>query len=264
MTKKPGVFREFYAGVGTLGQGLKLWGTAPRIMWLGVVPALIVGIVFFAGILVLAFNLDSIAAWATPFADDWDEPFRTGTRVLAVLAFLALTVLIVVFTFTAITLIVGDPFYERIWSHVEKSLGDAPQAPEVGFWATAGRGILDALRILIPTVFIGLSLFALGFVPIVGQVAAPVLAAFFAGWFLTVELTGFAFDARGHSLKQRRKALGASRARTLGFGVATYLLFLLPLGAILVMPAAVAGATVLSRNALERQAVAARQARAAG
>jgi hypothetical protein len=44
--------------------------------------------------------------------------------------------------------------------------------------------------------------------------------------------------------------LGARRARTLGFGVATYLLFLVPFLAIVVMPAAVAGATLLSRDAI--------------
>ena len=41
------------------------------------------------------------------------------------------------------------------------------------------------------------------------------------------------------------------RARILGFGVATQLCFLVPLGAIITMPAAVAGATVLARSLLE-------------
>ena len=42
----------------------------------------------------------------------------------------------------------------------------------------------------------------------------------------------------------------AASARTLGFGVATYLLFLVPFVAIVVMPAAVAGATLLTKDAL--------------
>ena len=46
--------------------------------------------------------------------------------------------------------------------------------------------------------------------------------------------------------------LGRSRARTLGFGVATWVLFLVPLGAVVAMPAAVGGATVLARAALSR------------
>jgi CysZ protein len=36
----------------------------------------------------------------------------------------------------------------------------------------------------------------------------------------------------------------------LGFGIATFVCFLIPLGAVLVMPAAVAGATLLSRRVL--------------
>jgi CysZ protein len=37
----------------------------------------------------------------------------------------------------------------------------------------------------------------------------------------------------------------------LGFGAATFVSFLIPLGAIVVMPAAVAGATLLSRRILQ-------------
>jgi CysZ protein len=46
--------------------------------------------------------------------------------------------------------------------------------------------------------------------------------------------------------------LRANRPLTLGFGVAVFLCFLIPLGAILLMPAAIAGATLLSRRALGR------------
>jgi CysZ protein len=41
----------------------------------------------------------------------------------------------------------------------------------------------------------------------------------------------------------------------LGFGVAVFCCFLIPLGAILLMPAAVAGATLLSRTVLGQQIV---------
>jgi CysZ protein len=247
---QPSAFKAFFSGVGLLGQGLRLWATAPKIMWLGVVPALLVAAVYLAGIILLAMNLESIAALATPFAENWDEPFRTGLRIVTVFAFLAVAILLLVYTFTAITLVVGDPFYERIWRHVESKLGEVPVETERGFWRTIGRGIGDALRLLFPAAFIGLGLFALGFVPLVGQVLAPVLGALVGGWFLTVELTGLAFDARGFTLRQRRQTLRRRRAMSLGFGAATYLLFLIPFGAVLAMPAAVAGATLLSRKAL--------------
>ena len=247
---KPSAFREFFAGVGFLAQGLRMWITAPKLMLIGAIPALIVSALYLAGIIVLAINFNGITEWATPFADDWDEPLRTITRIAATIAFAGLTILIVVYTFTAVTLTVGDPFYERIWSDVETRLGNAPDAVDSGFLRSVGRGIVDAIRILVLTASIGILLFACGFIPIVGQTLVPVLGVLFAGWFLALELTGFAFQARGLTLRQRRRILGGRRATTAGFGAATYLLFLVPLGAIVAMPAAVAGATLLSRSAL--------------
>ena len=44
--------------------------------------------------------------------------------------------------------------------------------------------------------------------------------------------------------------LRADRAATLGFGVATYLVFFIPFAAVIMMPAAVAGGTMLARTAI--------------
>lgn len=248
MSARPSVFREFFAGVGVLGQGLRVWVTAPRLMLLGVIPAVIVAAVILIALVLLAMNVDSLAVWATPFADDWDPTLSAAFRLLVIVAFLILAVQLVVLSYTAITLGVGDAFYEKIWRHVEQSLGDVPTEPQVGFWRSVRRGVGDALRLLVPSVLLGILLFLLGLIPVVGQVSAAILGAFVGGWFLTLELTTRAFEARGFSLKQRRRMLGNRRPLTLGFGVATWLLFLVPLGAIIVMPAAVAGATMLSRR----------------
>jgi CysZ protein len=245
-----GPVRGFFTGVSLLGRGLGMWLTSPRLMLIGAIPALIVGAIYTALIITLILNLDGLAAWLTPFATEWVEPWRTVTRFAAAGGLLALAVLLFVYTFVAITLTVGDPFYERIWQRVEQRLGDAPAGDEP-FWASVRRGVGNGVRLLATTVLIGLGLFALGFIPLVGQTVVPVLGALVGGWFLAVELTGFAFDARGMSLRERRRVLGIRRSTTLGFGVATYLLFLVPFAAIFVMPAAVVGATLLSRRALD-------------
>jgi CysZ protein len=249
-SRRPSAVREFFTGVGFIGRGFALWRTAPGLMLLGMVPALIVGAVFIAGIVVIGVNLESIAEGVTPFANDWDEPFRTGVRVIAGLAFLAAAILILLLLFTTVTLIVGEPFYERIWRHVESGFGPVPSAAPAGFWRGLGGALTDGLRMLVPAALTGVLLFALGFVPLVGTAVAAVLGVFVGGWFLAVELTGLAFDGRGRSLRERRGVLRGRRAMTVGFGVTAYLLFLIPLGAVLVMPAAVAGATLLSRRAL--------------
>lgn len=247
---KSGAASRFFSGVGLLGRGLGMWATSPRLMLLGAIPALIVAIVYTALVVLLILNIDDLAVWVTPFAGGWDDPWRTITRFAAAAALVGLALLLVVYTFAAITLAVGDPFYERIWQRVEQRLGNPPSADEP-FWPSLRRGVGNGLRLLATTALVGVGLFALGFIPLVGQTVVPVLGALFGGWFLAVELTGFAFDARRVSLRERRRMLRGHRATTLGFGVATYLLFLVPFAAVAVMPAAVVGATLLSRRALD-------------
>ena len=241
--------RDFFAGMSLFVRGLTVWRTAPGLMLLGMVPALIVGAVILAGLIALGINLESIAIAVTPFANDWEEPFYTGVHLAAGLAFVGVAILLVLYTFTVVTLIVGDPFYERIWRHIEGRFGAVP-GTDRGFWHDLARGIGSGLRMLVPALAVGIMLFTLGFIPVVGQVIVPIAGAVFGGWFLTVELVARPFDARGRSLRQRRAALRSRRAMTLGFGVAAWLVFLLPLGAVVMMPAAVGGATLLARRVL--------------
>jgi CysZ protein len=251
---RSGRARRFFAGIGFLGRGLGMWVTSPKLMFLGAIPALIVGAIYTALIVLLLVNLESIAAWLTPFAGGWDAVWQTAAHIAAGVALIGVAVLVFVYTFAAITLAVGDPFYERIWRQVENRLGGAPKESQTGLVQSWARGLGNALRLLLVTAAVGLALFVLGFIPVVGQTLVPVLGVAFGGWFLAVELAGFAFDSRGLSLRQRRSILGARRATALGFGMATYLLFLIPLAAVVVMPAAVAGATLLSRSALDAAA----------
>lgn len=252
----PGIVKRFFAGPGYLAKGLRMWVTSPRLMLLGAIPALIVGAVFVTAAVLFVMNIDAVAAWLTPFADDWDEPFRAAVRVAAGLAASVIVIYAGLFTFTAVTLAVGDPFYEHIWREVERRDGGAVPTSSDTFWVSLRRGVGNGIRMFAATAAIGVTLFACGFIPVVGQTVVPVLGVAFGGWLLAVELSGFAFDSRGFRLKQRRRMLGANRATTLGFGMATYLLFLIPLGAVFAMPAAVAGATMLSRDALSRDALA--------
>lgn len=240
------MMRRFLAGTVYLGRGLRLWGTSPRIMLLGAVPALVVGAVYVTAIVLLASSLPEVVAWATPFADTWSEAAGTAVRAAVGVAIVVAVVLLAVVTFAVVTLAVGDPFYERIARHVEVRLGDAPTGEGTGFW----RGLWSGIRLLATTAAIGLLLFVCGFIPVIGQIVVPVAGAAVGGWFLVRELTGFAFDARDVRAGDRRRMLGARRAEGLGLGILTYVLFLVPLAAVVIMPAAVAGATMFARDAL--------------
>lgn len=247
--------REFFSGVSILGRGVRMYLTAPGIMWPGILPALIVFAVYLTGIIMLVLNIDGLVRLTDPLFADVDRAIRLLVQAVVGIAVLGLALVLFVFTFTAVTLAVGDPFYERIWRKTESLVGSPPEEPAAGFWVRFGRALSDTLRLLALTIVVSLCVLLIGLIPIVGTVAGAVLGALVGGWFLTLELCGFAFEARGLRLRDRRRALGARRARTLGFGVATYLLFLVPFLAIVVMPAAVAGATLLSRDALGESTV---------
>jgi CysZ protein len=251
MTRQPQPIRRFFGGIACLGRGFRLWATSPRLMVLGAIPAIIVGAFYTAAVVVLILNLAAVSGWITPFASGFAQPWRDVVRIAAGAAILLAAVLVAVFTFAALTLAVGDPFYERIWRDVERRAGQPPVSSEASFLRQAWRGTGNALRLLSITVLIAAVLFLGGLIPVVGQTVVPLLGVLFGGWVLALELTGFAFDARGLTFRQRRRMLGGNRAAALGFGMATYLLFLVPFAAVVTMPAAVAGATMLARNALD-------------
>ncbi|MFB9625941.1 EI24 domain-containing protein [Nonomuraea helvata] len=236
--------RDFTSGVGFFFQGLG-WVARNGRWWLfGLIPALIAFSVYVVALIFLGNNATEVATFLTPFADSWSwrELFRTVVGIALFLGGLALAVL----TFTALTLAIGEPFYERLSAAVDV-LGSADEQP---WWRTLPRSIRDSLVTLFYVLLFTVPLFFLGFVPVVGQTVVPVLGALVSGFFLTVELTTLALERRGMARKARFALLRANKASALGFGVAVFLLFLVPFVAVIAMPAAVAGAALLVRTRL--------------
>lgn len=247
--RRTGVAAGFAAGVGDFFRGFGLWATSPRVMLLGAVPALLVGLIVVAALFFVAQLLPGFAGLVTPFAEEWAPTVRDALRVVVAGAMFLLLVLVAVATFTALTLAVGDPFYERIWLRVERRIGDFDEV-ETGFWESMRRGFASGLRLLLLSLVLGLGVFLLGLIPLVGPPIAFVVGALGGGLLLSAELLGRPFDARAVPAVTQRALRKQDRARVLGFGVAAYLVFLLPLGAVVAMPAAVAGSTVLARRLL--------------
>lgn len=246
----PGVVGEFFAGVRLLGRGVGMYARSPRLLLLGIIPALITGLLFIAAFATLIYFISDLSELFTWFADGWSEGPRDAVRVLAAIGILGLGGLIGVLTFTAIALLIGDPFYEKISGEIEARFGGVPGEVEVPWWRSLRRSLWDSVRLIALSLAIGIPLFFLGLLPLVGQTVIPVIGALIAGWFLALELVGVAFYRRGLRLPDRRRVLAAHRPLALGFGVSVFCCFLIPLGAVLIMPAAVAGGTLLARKVL--------------
>lgn len=239
--------REFVGGVTYLGRGFAYWRQRPGLMALGLLPAAIVGVLFLSGLIALGAYLPSLAEAITPFADGWPGLWATVVRIAVGTALLGAALVLVAVSFTAVTLIIGEPFYERIWNGVEADLGATDDRTSHAFW----RSVIDGLTLVVRGIGVALAAALIGLVPVVGGVLSTVFAVLFTGWLLSDELIARALTARGLPRAERRTLVRPHRARVLGFGVATQLCFLAPLGAVATMPAAVAGSTLLARSLLE-------------
>lgn len=239
---------ELLAGAGLLLRGFATWSRDPGLMLLGAVPALIVGLVMLGLLILLSFQVGGWATALTPFADGWERLWQDLLRTALALGIVVGAVVLCVLTFAAITLTVGEPFYERISRSVEERLGGVQQSVELGFWRSVGKGLRDAVILIGMAVGTALVVFVVGLIPFVGTVLGLATGAVLGGRALARELTGIAGDARGMTLDERRALLAANRWRSLGFGMVAYLLLLVPGLAVVATPAAIVGGTLLVRD----------------
>ncbi len=239
--------REFARGIALLGRGFAYWPRRPGMMVLGLLPAAIIAALFLTGLIALGASLPGITEAVTPFAEGWPGLWATVIRVAVGTALLGAALVLVAVSFTALTLLIGEPFYERIWRTVESDLGSSGIDADYGFWRSFG----DTIALLARALGIAVAAALIGLIPVVGGVLGTIFAVTFTGWLLADELTARALTARGISRSARRQLMRRHRARVLGFGVATQLCFLVPLGAVVTMPSAVAGSTLLARSLLE-------------
>ncbi|MFD3513979.1 EI24 domain-containing protein [Streptomyces sp. NPDC058657] len=235
-----------------LAKGQQWMARHGRSYGLGLLPGLVTLVLYVAALAGLVAWSGDFVGWATPFADNWGETWLSIFRGLLRALLFALALFLAVITFTAVTLLVGQPFYEALSERVDRSRSPDGTAPESGLpllrelWISAR----DSVRVLARVLCYGILLFACGFIPVIGQTVVPVLGFCVSGFFLTEELTSVALQRRGIELKERLALLRSRRSLVLGFGVPLTLAYLVPFVAVFLMPGAVAGATLMARDLL--------------
>jgi CysZ protein len=244
--------RDLGVGFGHLLKGQRWMARHGRAYGFGLLPGLITLVLYAAALVALAVWGEDAVAWATPFADGWSSPWQGLFRGFLTAVLFALGLLLAVLTFTAVTLLVGQPFYENLSEQVDADVspdGGAPRS-DLPLWRELWISARDSLRVLVRAAVWGVLLFALGFLPVVGQTVVPVVGFFVTGFFLTEELTSVALQRRGVELRARLALLRSRKTLVWGFGTPLGLAFLVPFVAVFLMPGAVAGATLLARELL--------------
>lgn len=246
---------DLRVGFRYLGQGQRWVARHGKQFGVGLIPGLITLVLYAGALVALALWGSDLISWATPFADDWDSPWLGLFRGFLTVVLFALALLLAVVTFTAVTLLIGQPFYENLSEKVDRDVSPDGTAPESGLslWRELVISGRDSLRIVVRAAVWGVLLFALGFIPFAGQTVVPVIGFFVTGFFLTEELTAVAMQRRRVELRERLRLLRARKALVWGFGTPLALAFVVPFVAVFLMPGAVAGATLMARDLLGEQ-----------
>ena len=238
-------------GAALLLKGLRFLAQRPKLFWLGAVPPFIMSVIFGVLLVLLITKLSVIGEAITPFADGWAEAARAAMQVLAGVGVLGATLLVMIISFSTLTMAFGAPIYDKISDAVDDELSEGLPDHDEPWSSSLPRALRQSVGLIAISVAAALPLFLAQFIPLVGQTVIPVLAACFGGWMLAFELIGPGFERRGiPTLAQRRAAMQRRRWRVLGFSVPCVLLLAIPFVAVVVFPVATAGGVFLTRELL--------------
>jgi CysZ protein len=242
--------RDFIAGVRYFGQGLGMLLRRPRLLLIGMLPAVLTTALLVGGMIALLANIGDLTALITPFASHWASGWREATRFAAGLALIGSAVLLGLVGFTTLTLVVGGPFYENIAERIEDDLGATDGHVDLSWWRLLLLGVRDGILLLLRSLVFTVLLFLASFLPVVGQSVVPVLLVLVTAWFIALEVVAVPFYRRGIDLRGRTAMLRRRRMLMVGLGLPAALLCMIPLMAIVVMPVAFAGGVLVALDTL--------------
>ena len=242
--------RDFITGVRYFARGFGLLARRPRLLLLGMLPAVLTTVILVGAMIALIANVGHLAALVTPFANGWPSAGREFARLAAGVALVAAAAVLGIVGFTAVTLTIGGPFYERIAEQIEDDLGVTVEQPDLPWGRQFAAGVRDGIVLLLRSLIFTIPLFLAGFLPVVGQSVVPALVALETGWFMALEVVAVPFYRRGIGLRRRTAMLRRRRMLAVGLGLPAALLCMIPLLAIVVMPAAFAGGVLVALDTL--------------
>ncbi len=133
---------EAVSGLALLARGLGLVVRRPRNFLLGAIPPAITSVLFIVVISVLVGEIAPITSALTPFARGWSDGAESAVRVAVGVALIGASILLMVVTFTALTLAIGGPIYDKIGEYVDGELGRTVRrgADRTSRWSAVSAG----------------------------------------------------------------------------------------------------------------------------
>ncbi len=228
------------SGVGYLKEGLGLI-TKPGIRPFVLIP-LVINFILFGGALWWGIQqvmllMGMLVGWLPGWLDwlSW----------ILVPVFFLLALLLIFYGFSIVANLIASPFNGYLAEKTEELLTGKPLGIENN-WKTilmlVPRSIGRELRKLLYYIPLLLLVFVASFIPGVNVVAAP-LGFLLAAWMMAIQYLDYPIDNHMMSFAQVKQGVRHKQLTSLGFGGAVMLGTMIPLFNLVIMPAAVCGAT---------------------
>ena len=233
---------NFFRGLGYLGEGFRLI-RQPRLRLFVIVPLVINVVLFSLLFYLMAEGFAILIATVMSWLPDWS--WLQALDWLFWLLYGAVILLMLAYGFVIVANLIGAPFYGYLAELTEQHLTGQEVSTEGG-WAAILRDIpralwreLQKIAYCLPR---ALALFLVGLIPVV-DLAAALLWFLFNSWMMALQYVDYPADNHKVSFPALRRLLADTRLSALGFGVPVALAAMVPVLNLVVVPAAVCGAT---------------------
>ncbi|AUD78749.1 sulfate transporter CysZ [Kangiella profundi] len=217
------------------------------------IPLAINLILLSTALILLVSQVSSWSQWVEQTIASWGAWEWLGTALAWLMWPVVILggILFIFFFFAMLANWIAAPFNGLLAEAVENKLHttagyDEKVLPEQGFWALVkdiprlfGREWIK-LKYYIPRALVCLLIL---FIPLIGALAFPIIWFIFNAWMMSVQYVDYPMDNHKIPFQDMLKALQQKRGGTFGFGAMVMLMTMIPFINLLVMPAAVCGAT---------------------
>jgi len=195
---------------------------------------------------IMAISLFSLLPSSVQWLMEWVPSWIPFVDFLLYSIFGLLFLLAYLMSFTMITNIFAAPFNGLLAEKIQREAGlDVPEESISSIVVrTLGREIQKLIYFVVYGIAVAIGLFVLSLIPLV-NLLVPVLAFLWTAWCLSVQYLDYAADNNKQDFRDLRTAAKKPWFSTFGFGSLVSLVMLIPVVNIFVMPAAVAGGTLL-------------------
>ncbi|MBI4666318.1 MAG: EI24 domain-containing protein [Nitrospinae bacterium] len=227
-----------------LFRGLKMILGDRRLLKLAAMP-LLVNIAVFA-LFFLSFNFFAFHISSYVFTQSSQEWYWALLSMVTGAALFVISILAVIFTFTAVGLIIASPFNDALSRAVEEKLTGGAIERKMPIWALAKLVMANESRKMALLLAIQALLFLMNLVPGIGNMAFVAASGFFVAFAMAYEFAGYTLDRRGYTFAEKRMFILSRPWTCLGFGLAVAGALLIPFINLAFMPVAVAGGSILA------------------